>query len=188
MIGAGAVVTKTVPPNAVVVGNPASIIRYVDAHPRPTPDAPPREDGARDLALGVKGVHTHRLPLFSDLRGRLAVAELAEFLPFLPQRFFVVYDVPSREVRGEHAHKLLHQFLVCVEGECSLMVDDGLHRAEIRLDSPAIGVHLEPMVWGVQYKFSPDAILLVLASAPYDPEEYIREYEKYLSLVFRKGT
>lgn len=180
MVGAGAVVTKDVPPHAVVVGNPAFIRRYVDA-PLEASAAAPTASPA-ELAATVEGVTVHELPEFSDMRGKLAVGEMGDFLPFIPKRFFVVYEVPSREVRGEHAHRRIEQFLICVQGECSLMVDDGQHRAEIRLDRPSLGVHMAPMVWGVQYKFSPDAVLLVLASEPYDAAEYIREYEEYLEL------
>ena len=185
MVGAGAVVTKDVPPNAVVVGNPAQIKSYIGTAPHTSRSSTESfESGdSPELWSDVRGVATYRLPTFSDLRGSLAVADFADLLPFVPLRLFVVYDVPSREVRGEHAHRRLHQFLVCIRGECSLMVEDGLRRAEIRLESPSLGVHLEPMVWAVQYKFSSDAMLLVLASEPYDASEYIRKYEDYLAEV-----
>jgi len=94
-----------------------------------------------------------------------------------------VYDVQSREVRGEHAHKELHQFLVCVKGSCSVMVDDGNCREEYTLDTPGAALHIPPMVWGVQYKYSPVAVLLVLASDVYNPGDYIRDYDEFLSLV-----
>ncbi|MGH9800560.1 MAG: sugar 3,4-ketoisomerase, partial [Blastocatellia bacterium] len=104
-------------------------------------------------------------------------------LPFEPKRFFTVFDVPGREVRGEHAHRALHQFFVCLKGDCSLVVDDGTHREELRLASPTLGVHVQPMVWGVQYKFSGDAVLLVLASDKYDPDDYIRDYDEFERLI-----
>ena len=63
------------------------------------------------------------------------------------------------------------------------VVDDGENREELRLDSPAIGVHVEPMVWGIQYKFSSDALLLVLASEKYDPADYIRDYDEFLRVL-----
>jgi UDP-2-acetamido-3-amino-2,3-dideoxy-glucuronate N-acetyltransferase len=91
--------------------------------------------------------------------------------------------VPSREVRGEHAHRALQQFLVCLRGELALVVDDGRQREELWLNSPTAGVHLMPLVWATQYKFSSDALLLVLASAPYDPADYIREYTEFARLV-----
>jgi dTDP-4-dehydrorhamnose 3,5-epimerase-like enzyme len=98
-----------------------------------------------------------------------------------------VFDVPSSDVRGEHAHRKLHQFLVCVKGSCSLVVDDGNNREEIVLDSPSIGVHVPPMIWGVQYKYSPDAVLLVLASDTYDQNDYIRNYDDYLNAKREKA-
>lgn len=187
MVGAGAVVTHDVPAHAIVVGNPAFIAGYVGSSSSVTDVAgvTASENTTKNgllepMALQVRGVTVHELDLVKDLRGSLCVSELARTLPFVPKRFFSVFDVPSREVRGEHAHLRLHQFLICVAGECSLVVDDGSNRAEILLDKPKIGVHLAPMVWGIQYKFSHDAVLVVLASDAYDPDEYIRDYDEYL--------
>jgi acetyltransferase-like isoleucine patch superfamily enzyme len=180
MVGAGALVRRDVPPQAIVVGNPAYITGYVDSGGPGTPHVEPRRISAgQPWPVRVKGVSVHEVKLVSDMRGSLAVAELGSGLPFAPKRFFTVFNVPSRQVRGEHAHLTLHQFLVCLQGECSLVVDDGESREEILLDSPRIGVHLRPMVWGIQYKFSPDAILLVLASDGYEPGEYVRDYEAF---------
>lgn len=188
MVGAGAVVTQDVPPNAIVVGNPAYIQGYVTG-PVDGDRAPVPAGAAAALAEGwpqrVRGVQLCAVKTVADLRGSLAVAELGQGLPFQPKRFFVVFDVPTREVRGAHAHKTLHQFLVCLRGELSLLVDDGENREEIVLDTPAIGIYLPPMVWGVQYKFSRDAMLLVLASEAYDAAEYIREYDEFLERLRR---
>lgn len=186
MVGAGAVVTQDVPANAIVVGNPAYIKGYVGSSVELT-SAPIQENRGDGGQVGVKGVTLHELTIVTDLRGSLAVSELARELPFLPQRFFAVLGVPSREVRGEHAHRSLHQFLVCLQGECALVVDDGSHREELLLDSPRVGVHIPPMVWGVQYKFSSDAVLVVLASEPYDPADYIRDYDEFLALLGGAG-
>ena len=95
----------------------------------------------------------------------------------------MIYDVPSVEVRGEHAHREQHQFLVCLKGSCSVVLDDGKHRNEVLLASPQIGLYLPPMVWGIQYKYTPDAILLVLVSDVYDAEDYIRDYDLFLKEV-----
>ena len=135
----------------------------------------------------MNGVTVYDLPIVLDLRGSLSVAELGNGLPFTPERYFLVFDVPSREVRGEHAHKRLDQFLVCVKGDCALIVDDGSHREEIVLDRPNLGVHIGPMVWGTQYRFSADAVLLVLASSPYDPDDYIRSYDEFLAILEQNG-
>jgi hypothetical protein len=123
------------------------------------------------------------LPLIKDPRGCLSVGEFGRSIPFEAKRYFIVFDVPSGENRGEHAHRECHQFLVCVKGSCSVITDDGLTRNEFVLDKPNIGVHLPPMTWGVQFKHSPDAVLLVFASHYYDDADYIRDYDEFLKLV-----
>ena len=86
-------------------------------------------------------------------------------------------------MRGEHAHKACHQFLVCVKGSVGIVLDDGDKRDEIVLDSARVGLHIPPMVWGIQYQFSSDAVLLVLASDRYSAEDYIRNYDEFLAAV-----
>jgi hypothetical protein len=117
------------------------------------------------------------------MRGRLSAGEVGAHIPFTPQRYFVVFDVPGKHVRGEHAHKACHQFLVAVRGSVTLVVDDGTHAEEIVLDEPGLGVYVPPNVWAIQYRYSPDALLLVLASHPYDPSDYIRDYDEFLRAV-----
>jgi UDP-2-acetamido-3-amino-2,3-dideoxy-glucuronate N-acetyltransferase len=185
MIGAGAVVTRSVPANAIVVGNPARIHGYVDS-PAPEPAPKPiRGDAAGGKEeLGVDGVHVQQFPEFVDLRGSLTAGELpGDAIPFTPRRWFLVYDVPSREIRGEHAHRECQQFLICVAGRVSVAVDDGTHRAEVTLDGPTSGVYVPPMVWANEYRYEEGAVLLVLASSPYDPDDYIRDYDEFLAAV-----
>ena len=180
MVGAGAVVTRSVPPHAVVVGNPARITGYAGVE-----SAAKRRETHADgpaAALGVAGVRIHRSSVIHDLRGDLSAREVGDGLPFVPLRYFAVFDVPSKEVRGEHAHRKLEQLLVCLRGSLAVVVDDGNHRQEILLDSPAIAVYVPPMVWCVQYKYSADALLLVLASEAYEAEDYIRDYDDFLEL------
>ena len=69
-----------------------------------------------------------------------------------------------------------------MKGSCAVVADDGTHRDEYLLNRPNIGLYIPPMIWAAQYKYSPDAVLLVLASAPYDPDDYIRDYNEYLAL------
>lgn len=181
MVGAGSVVTRAVPSHAIVAGNPARIIGYVDS----VKEAPPGDrldvDAAGVLQTTVAGVTLHRLRTSTDMRGSLTAAEFGGAIPFVPRRTFLVFDVPSAEVRGEHAHRACHQFLVCVAGSVAVLADDGEHREEFTLTRNDVGVYLPPLVWGVQYKYSPDAVLLVLASDPYDPDDYIREYPAFLA-------
>jgi UDP-2-acetamido-3-amino-2,3-dideoxy-glucuronate N-acetyltransferase len=182
MVGAGAVVTRSVPPNAVVTGNPARIKGYVQTARAEMQQPTPSTEGSTRVSLGVSGVHVQRFPEFTDLRGSLTAGELPdEAIPFVPKRWFMVYNVPSREVRGEHAHRTCHQFLICVSGQVTVAVDDGHSRGEALLDSPTRGVYLPPMIWGSQFRYDQEAVLLVLASHPYDPTDYIREYELFLT-------
>jgi len=185
MVGAGAVVVRDVPPNAIVTGNPGRISGYVSSiTSRSSANTGSRgsvPQGTSESA--VAGVSIYRLPLVSDLRGSLSFAEYGQYLPFLPKRYFLVFDVPSTEVRGEHAHRKLHQFLVCVHGCCAVVVDDSKNREEILLDTPCIGIHIPPLVWSVQYKYTADAVLLVMGSDTYDPNEYIRDYDEFLEVI-----
>lgn len=183
MVGAGAVVTKDVPANAIVVGSPARITGYVASKSLPNHVVAPAERDSSKRTGDVTGVRMIELPLIPDLRGTLSFAEIGQALPFEPKRYFIVFDVKSKEVRGEHAHRRCHQFLVCVKGSCSVVVDDGKNREEYQLDQPNLGVYLPAMVWGVQYKYSADAVLLVLASDVYDADDYIRDYDDFLALV-----
>lgn len=179
MVAAGAVVTRSVPPNAVVMGNPARITRYVDAQ-KTNGNALPEKLVSSSRETKVSGVKLFQMPRVADIRGSLSVGEFAETVPFEVNRYFLVFDVPSVETRGEHAHKVCHQFLICVHGSCAVVADDGTHRQEFLLDQPNLGLHLPPMVWGIQYKYSPDAVLLVFASHHYDPSDYIRDYNEFL--------
>ena len=111
------------------------------------------------------------------------MAEYQRDIPFEFQRVFYVYNVPNTRVRGEHAHKKCHQFLICVHGSVSIVVDDGHIREEYTLDHPWIGLHIEPRVWSIQYKHVFDSVLMVFASHKYDPNDYIRDYNEFLRYV-----
>jgi UDP-2-acetamido-3-amino-2,3-dideoxy-glucuronate N-acetyltransferase len=181
MVGAGSVVTQNVPPDAIVTGNPAKVVGYVNV---PLADASKQPAASGETEVG--GVKLHALPLVTDLRGALTFAEFPSHLPFEVKRLFLVYDVPSREIRGEHAHRTLHQFLICVHGSCCVLADDGENRREFWLDSPTVGLYLPPLIWSVQYKHGLDSVLLVLASDIYDAGDYIRDYNEFIA-VKRNG-
>ena len=179
MVGAGSVVTKDVPANAIAYGNPARIHGYAGAvHPGTVRDVSAGGE-ATPLPGGARLFHLTRA---DDMRGSLAALEFSEDLPFTPRRFFSVFGVPSEEIRGEHAHRSCHQLLVCVKGSLMVLTDDGIRRGEVKLDDPGVGVYVPPMLWGTQYAYSADAVLAVLASHPYDSDDYIRDYEEYRHL------
>lgn len=184
MVGAGAVVTRSVPPNAIVVGNPARITGYANAKDRTNAKTQQQVNNRKPPFVDeilVNGVAVHKFPLIPDIRGSLTVGEFEQHIPFAPKRYFMVFDVPSKETRGEHAHRVCHQFLICVRGSCTVLADDGVNRTEVLLSAPDQGIYLPPMTWGVQYKYSADALLLVFASHHYDEADYIRDYDEFLT-------
>lgn len=189
MVGAGAVVTQSVPPFAIVTGNPARITGYVGAADRKaarrTRGVPADRPLQETIRTTVRGVILHRLSSHADMRGELCVAEHVRDLPFVVKRHFLVFNVPSPDVRGQHAHRRCHQFLSCIQGSCAVVADDGRRREEFVLDDRRLGLYLPPRTWAVQYRYSPDAVLLVLASHAYDPSDYIRDYDEFLRLASR---
>ena len=181
MVGAGAVVLSNVPAHAIVVGNPARIVGYVDAKPSGAPSGVAASVPVQ--ASRVAGVTMHCLPRVEDMRGNLSVGEFGRSVPFSPKRYFLVFDVPSAEIRGEHAHRQCHQFMICTRGAVSVAVDDGTQRETFVLDRPERGLYVPAMVWAAQYQYSIDAVLLVFASEHYDPADYIRDYNEFLRVA-----
>jgi UDP-2-acetamido-3-amino-2,3-dideoxy-glucuronate N-acetyltransferase len=177
MIGAGSVVTKSVPAFAIVFGNPARIQGYIEAL-KPISKAVNSKVRIQEDSLpgGSKKI---QLTNATDARGSLMAIDFERFSEFEVKRIFYVFDVPTHHVRGEHAHRVCSQFLIALRGSISVILDDGRRRAQLKLDSPAEGLLIPPMVWGVQYQFSHDSILSVLASEPYDEEDYIRSYSEF---------
>ena len=122
------------------------------------------------------------MPMVNDLRGSLSFGEFANTIPFNAKRYFIVYDVPNHHIRGEHAHHKCHQFLICLKGNCKIMVDNGYNSKIFKLFKPTIGLYVPPMIWTTQFEHSKDAVLLVFASDVYDPDDYIRDYEEFKKL------
>ncbi len=183
-IAPGAVVTRSVPPLAIVEGNPARITGYVETSPVQFADSiRPGVPETATRSSKVKGVTFHNLRMVYDLRGNLSAGEFEKEIPFKPLRYFLVLEVPTAESRGEHAHLKCEQFLVAVRGSINVIADDGQTREEFILNRPDTGLYLPPMVWGIQYRYSADAVLLVFASEYYDPADYVRDYAEFLKLV-----
>jgi UDP-2-acetamido-3-amino-2,3-dideoxy-glucuronate N-acetyltransferase len=183
MIGAGSVVTSSIPENAIVVGNPSKIIGYVDLQKNSITNKLPLENKAASFNKNVSNAELINLPVFSDIRGQLIVGEFNKAIPFNVKRYFTVFNVPSSETRGAHAHKECHEFLICVKGSVSVLVDDGINKEEYLLNNPREGLYIKPMTWTVQSNYSLDAVLIVFASDHYYAEDYIRNYDEFIDLV-----
>ena len=185
MVGAGAVVTKDVPAGFVVVGNPASMIRQIHSEEGVSDE---KHTAALDCRLvGVGKVAVFEIPDFMDSRGGLSVVEVGKQVPFEIRRVFFVHDVPESEVRGCHAHKECHQYLICIVGSVSVTVDNGESRETVELDRPGQGLHLPPGIWGEQFNYSENAVLCVLASHGYDKGDYLDDYEEFKNWLTQRG-
>ena len=130
----------------------------------------------------VRGVSLVELTSIVAENGSLVVGEHPRQLPFAVERIFTLFAVPEGEVRGTHAHRACEQFLICQRGSVTAVVDDGVHREEVVLDQPHLGLYMPALTWGTQYRYSPDAVLLVLASDRYDADDYIHDYEEFKAL------
>lgn len=178
MIAAGAVVTRDVPPYAIAMGTPARVVGYTSGnnagltHPLPSEAIAP-----------INGVDLVHFTVASDSRGDLLAVEFEKHSPFTVRRSFYVMNVPTHHVRGEHAHHQCHQLLVCLQGKLTLSVDNGYERGEWILDNPSVGIHLKPRIWASQWNYCENTILAVFASHPYDPDDYINDYEEFLRIV-----
>ena len=121
---------------------------------------------------------------FGDERGSLVIAEGGgQDIPFEIKRVFYMYGSDPTIVRGQHANRKTEFVLINVSGTSKVKVDNGVEQAVIELNRPRMGLYLKTMLWKDMYDFSPDSVLLVLASEHYDGGEYIRDYEEYLKEI-----
>lgn len=118
-----------------------------------------------------------------DERGQLIALEEYNDIPFRIKRVYYMYDTIKGVVRGHHAHKSLEQILVCIHGSCKIRLDDGKEKKVVYLEKPYEGLYVANNIWREMYDFSPDAVLMVLASEIYEEKDYIRDYEEFLKLV-----
>jgi dTDP-4-dehydrorhamnose 3,5-epimerase-like enzyme len=126
------------------------------------------------------------LPKINDPRGNLTFIEENKHIPFEVKRVFYIYDIPTGQNRGAHAHKMLHQFLICLSGSLDVNLDDGHNKKTIHLNRPWQGLYIPPMIWGSETNFDPGTIYIVLASSFYDESDYYRDYELFLKDVHGK--
>lgn len=122
-------------------------------------------------------------PSHGDERGQLVALEEYKDIPFEIKRVYYIYKTAEGVIRGRHAHRSLKQILICIHGSCKILLDDGYERKEILLKNPCEGLYVSNVMWREMFDFSPDAVLMVLASELYDESDYIRNYEEFLDFV-----
>ena len=118
-----------------------------------------------------------------DSRGQLVALEEFKDIPFQIRRVYYMYDTGAGVVRGRHAHRSLEQILICIHGSCKILLDNGREKKIVPLEKPYEGVYVANDMWREMYDFSPDAVLLVLASELYDEKDYIRDYDEFLKFI-----
>lgn len=121
-----------------------------------------------------------------DERGQLVALEEFKDIPFKIKRVYYMYDTGEGVRRGYHAHKSLEQILICIHGSCKILLDNGKEQKVISLEKPYEGLYISNDMWREMYDFSPDAVLLVLASDLYKEDDYIRNYDEFLRFVQSK--
>ncbi len=131
-------------------------------------------------------IKMYNFPPHGDDRGQLIAIEEQNDLPFDIKRVYYIYDTLPGVRRGFHAHLDLQQILICVSGSCKIHLDNGFETAEVLLDKPNEGLYISNDMWREMYDFSPDAVLLVLASNLYDEQDYIRNYDAFIQMVHNK--
>lgn len=114
-----------------------------------------------------------------DDRGMLVALEEFKDIPFEIKRVYYMYDTKEGVHRGFHAHKNLQQILICIHGSCKVLLDNGSEKKIVSLEKPYEGLYVSNNMWREMYDFSPDAVLMVLASEIYKEEDYIREYDSF---------
>lgn len=118
-----------------------------------------------------------------DERGQLIALEESKEIPFAIRRVYYMYDTGKGVRRGFHSHRTLEQILICIHGSCRVLLDNGREKETVLLDKPYEGIYVGPDTWREMYDFSPDAVLLVLASQIYDEDDYIRDYDRFMDSV-----
>ncbi len=115
-----------------------------------------------------------------DERGMLVALEYEKECPFPIKRVYYMYGTKKNVRRGYHSHKNLQQLLICINGSCKIHLDDGEEIKEVILDTPQKGLYLGNGIWREMYDFTPDAVLMALASELYDEKDYIRNYQQFI--------
>lgn len=140
--------------------------------------------------MSIKDCKIIELPRIMDPRGNLTFIEADRHAPFAMKRIYYLYDVPGGADRGGHAHKALHQMMIAMSGSFDVILDDGEEKKSFHLNRSYYGLYIPPMMWRDLNNFSSGSVCMVLASAYYEAEDYVRDYQEFLELSrsYKAGT
>lgn len=122
------------------------------------------------------------IPKFLDERGNLSVIEELKDIPFKVERAYWIYDVPGGEHRGGHAYRVNQEFIVALSGSFDVILDDGQEKQTFHLNRSYYGLYVPKGMWREMENFSTNSLALILSSAKYNVNDYIRDYEEFKAL------
>ena len=132
--------------------------------------------------MTIDDVKLVELPRFNDPRGNLSFAEQNNHIPFAIQRTYWVYDVPGGENRGGHAYKSTSEFIIAISGSFDVILDDGSEKKTYTLNRSYYGLYVPRGLWREMENFSTNSLAMILSSTDYDPNDYVRDYDEFLTL------
>ncbi|HYC62672.1 MAG TPA: FdtA/QdtA family cupin domain-containing protein [Thermoanaerobaculia bacterium] len=135
----------------------------------------------------LEDCRTIQLPKILDVRGNLTFIE-PQHIHFNIRRVYWIYDVPGGEYRGGHAYRELQEFIVAVSGSFDVELDDGFEKRIVPLNRSYYGLYIAPKIWRQLRNFSTNAVCVILASAPYDESDYLRDYDEFQRLRTPSGN
>ncbi len=131
----------------------------------------------------VRKTERIKFAIHGDPRGSLVAIESNKTIDFEIKRAYYIFDTKGDIIRGKHAHKDLKQVLICVNGSCDILVDDGVTREIIRMDTPTEGLYIHGLIWREMLNFSENCVLLALVNKLYDANDYIFDYYQFIKMV-----
>ena len=123
------------------------------------------------------------LPKIEDSRGNLSFIESENHTLFIIKRTYLIYDVPRGQVRGGHAYRELEEFIVALSGSFDVVLDNGKGKKTYSLNRSYYGLYVPKMVWRSMKNFSTNALCMTLASAPYNKDDYLRDYNIFKKII-----
>ena len=130
----------------------------------------------------IKGVKIIDLPKIKDPRGNLSFFENSNQIPFDIKRTYWIYDVPGGEIRGSHAFKESHEFIVALSGSFDVVLHDGEKEVIFNLNRSYYGLYVPNLLWRRVENFSTNSLALIVSSIPYNSNDYIRDFDEYKKL------
>ncbi len=137
----------------------------------------------KERGLGIERCRMIEFPKIAERRGNLSFIESGGHVPFAIRRVFYVYDIPTGEKRGAHAHRELEEVVICLSGGLDVVLSDGRDTKVVHLNRPNRGLYIPNLIWTNMENFNPNTVYVVLASTHYNESDYIRDYDEFIALT-----